>query len=80
MPRADVKDEENRIRQILLDMGDAFQRKDVDSFMSCFHRDAVALYPDTPLVRGAEPWCRFIEEAVRDNISVKYDEVIVNVS
>ena len=77
MPRVDVKADENRIRQLILDMGDAFQRKDVDAFIKCFHEDVTALYPNTPLMRGVEPWRRFIEAAVIDNVSVKYDKIII---
>ena len=77
MPKVNVMAEENRIKQLVLDMGDAFQRKDVNAFMKCFHRDIMALYPNTPLMRGIKPWRRFIEAAIIDNISVKYDEIIV---
>lgn len=77
MPKVVAMAEENRIKQLILDMGDAFQRKDVNSFIKCFHEGVAALYPNTPLMRGIKPWRRFIEAAVIDNVSVKYDEITV---
>jgi len=65
----DHEAEGSHVRQLLVDIGDPFQRKDVDAFIKCFHRDCIALYPNTPLMRGVKPWSKFIEAAVRDNVA-----------
>ena len=80
MPIIDLEAEKTLIRELILNIGDAFQRNDADAFIKLFHKDVVALYPNTQLITGVKQWKKFIEAAVRDNISVKYDEIIVEIS
>jgi ketosteroid isomerase-like protein len=77
---ADYEVEEESVRQLILDMGDAFNRKDAGAFIKGFHEDVLVLYPNLPLMKGLESLKQFIEEAVKDNISVKYDKIIVIIS
>jgi len=80
MVTVDLKVEEEKVRQLIFDMGDAFNRKDADAFIKGFHKDILVLYPNLPLMKGLGSLKQFIEEAVKDNVSVKYDTVIVKIS
>jgi len=75
-----IEVEEEKVRELILDMGDAFNRKDANAFIKDFHEGVLVLYPNLPLMKGVESLKKFIEEAVKDNISVKYDTVIVKIS
>lgn len=72
--------DEKKVRQLILDMGDAFNGKDADAFIKGFHEDVLVLYPNMQMMKGLESLKRFIEEAVKDNVSVEYDSIIVKLS
>jgi ketosteroid isomerase-like protein len=76
----DPRPDETRIRQMIENLGHAFQSKDAEDFVRHFSVDVVALYPTVPLICGIIRWREFVEGAVKDNVSVEYDEIIVKVS
>ena len=42
MPIIDLEAEKTLIRELILNIGDAFQRNDADAFIKLFHKDVVA--------------------------------------
>jgi ketosteroid isomerase-like protein len=76
----DPRPDETQIRQMIENLGHAFQSKDAEDFVRHFSEDVVALYPAVPLIRGVARWREFVEAAAKDNVSVEYEEIIVKAS
>lgn len=77
MTGVDSEHDKDRIRQVIENLGNTFRRKDINGFVKHFSKDVIALYPTIPIIHGVARWREFIEAAVKDNVSVEYEEIIV---
>jgi len=80
MPKADLKAEESRVREMVLNNTEAIHRKDLDGYLDDYTEDATVVHPSSPTIKGYEQWRRFMAKAIPVLTSIKYDELTVRVT
>ena len=75
-----IREAEEGIWKVITDITEALRRRDLDAYMSGFHREVFVARPKVKLLEGIEQWRKSMEEDIRTPIIVTYDKVHLMIS